>query len=167
MAASINASPRKGELTGRHVLLYVLIGFAIVLAVNVAFIVLALRTFPGEDVRNPYEQGLQYNRTLAARERASALGLRAEAAFSHAADNAGVVIRLEREADTPVRGALMTGTIRRPTSDQFDQDLTFTEISDGVYRAPLPMLAPGQWDVRVNAAIDGEEFPLNARLTWP
>jgi hypothetical protein len=41
--------------------------FGVVIGVDVAFSVLAVRTFPGEDIRNSYVQGNHYNETLAER----------------------------------------------------------------------------------------------------
>ena len=48
--------------------------FALVIAVDVVFMVLAYRTFSGQVASNPYEAGLAFNQTLAQRQREASLG---------------------------------------------------------------------------------------------
>lgn len=69
------ATSRKGQITGWHVLIGVVTFFALIIAVDVVFMVLAYRTFSGQVASNPYEAGLAFNKTLAQREREAALGL--------------------------------------------------------------------------------------------
>ncbi|HJV40493.1 FixH family protein, partial [Caulobacter sp.] len=68
------ASPEKGRITGWHVLIGIVLFFAIVIGVDTIFMVQAYRTFSGEVASNPYEAGLAFNRTLAQRQREAALG---------------------------------------------------------------------------------------------
>ena len=65
------------EIKGWHVLLALLGFFGAVSAVDVGMAVQAYRTFPGEVSASPYEDGLQFNRTLAERAEARALGWKA------------------------------------------------------------------------------------------
>ena len=53
------------RLTGWHVLAIVTGFFALVTAVDIGFVVMAVRTFPGEVSSTPYEDGLAYDRSLA------------------------------------------------------------------------------------------------------
>ncbi|HYE44111.1 MAG TPA: FixH family protein, partial [Caulobacteraceae bacterium] len=59
---------------GRHVLFGVVGFFAVVIALDSLFVTWAVQTFPGEVSTRAYEDGLAYNRTLAARQEQKALG---------------------------------------------------------------------------------------------
>ena len=67
------------ELKGWHVLLIMLGFFGVMFAVNGVFLYHAITSFPGEDVKKSYVQGLNYNQTLSARASQADLGWRAEA----------------------------------------------------------------------------------------
>lgn len=156
------------RIRGGHVLLGMLAFFAAVIAVNVTFVVLALQSFPGEDVRRSYLQGLNYNQTLADRRAQEALGWTAEAALVETADGAAVEVTLRDSAGAPLEGAVATGELRWPTSERFDRSLTFTPRGNGRYAAPVEDLAPGRWRLRAHAE-QGEDRALDfeAELTWP
>ena len=50
-------------LKGHHVLFWLMGFFGLMFVVNGVFLWAALSSFPGEDVRHSYLQGLQYNQT--------------------------------------------------------------------------------------------------------
>ena len=82
---STPSSPAEGSsggwtLTGRHVLGVVVGFFAIVIALNIWFLTLAYRTFPGQVSETPYEDGVAFNRHLATQEAQARLGWEAAAA---------------------------------------------------------------------------------------
>ena len=64
-------------LTGRGVLLWLIAFFGIIFATNAYFIMIAVKTFSGEDEQKPYLQGVEYNDTLARRAAQRRLGWRA------------------------------------------------------------------------------------------
>lgn len=163
MTASNPARPKGFEIKGWHVLAFMLAFFGLIIAVNAVFITMAVRSFPGEDVRRSYVQGLAYNDTLEARRRQEALGWRASAGF--AAEWLEVRI-LDREGFA-VDGAQLVGTLRRPTETRSAVALTFTGRGDGRYVAAVEGLAPGAWDLVAGATRGADSFELNARLTWP
>jgi nitrogen fixation protein FixH len=68
---STPSTPAEGSsggwtLTGRHVLGVVVGFFAVIIALNIWFLTLAYRTFPGQVSDTPYEDGLAFNQRLAA-----------------------------------------------------------------------------------------------------
>lgn len=155
----------KGELTGRHVLMMVIAFFGVIIAANVVFITQAVRTFPGEDVRRSYVQGLNYNETLADREAQAALGWRAAAALRRDDQGAALieVLLIDRDG-RPIEDAALEGALRRPVEARDDQALVFTPQGEGRYVAAVADLAPGQWDLRARAARGVNHFDLEARL---
>ena len=62
---------------GYHVLTTCLVVFAMVLAVNVLFVIKAYTTFSGEDEQKPYLQGVEYNAALERRALQARLGWKA------------------------------------------------------------------------------------------
>ena len=100
------STARKGQITGWHVLVGVVAFFALIIAVDVVFMVLAYRTFSGQVASNPYEAGLAFNKTLAQREREAALG------WSAAVQSEGggaVVVRVAGSRGASARSALVDG----------------------------------------------------------
>lgn len=152
------------EVKGRHVLIGVVAFFGLIMIIDGAFVVLALRSHPGEVAATPYEDGLAYNRTLAERREQAGLGW---TAAIDSAGQAGVVrVRVYDRERTPLSGLRLSGRITRPTTQQGAADLSFAETGPGLYEARTPAEA-GAWDVAV-VAIDaqGRRFEAERRLTW-
>jgi nitrogen fixation protein FixH len=105
--------------------------FGVVFTVNAIFITTALNTFPGEETRRSYVQGLDYNQVVDARRAQAALGWSATANLTEER----VLVEV-RDADGAAghRPAL-TGAAA-PRQSELDRELVFTEVRDGVYAAP-------------------------------
>jgi nitrogen fixation protein FixH len=159
-------SARPFEVRGWHVLAGVLAFFAAVIGVNVAFTVAAVSTFPGEDVRRSYLQGLQYNDTLAERRAQTARGWRAAAGLSGEGDSAVVEVTLRDRAGAPIEGAVLAGALQRPTDARFDRALAFEPLGGGRYAARVDALETGRWRLRARAS-RGDALDFEAELTWP
>jgi nitrogen fixation protein FixH len=154
-------------LRGHHVLLGMLAFFAAVIAVNVSFAVIAVRSFPGEDVRRSYLQGLNYNETIAERRAQAALGWRADAVLAGSGPDATVVVNLSTRTGAPLNGATLSGELRWPADARRDQTLAFTRQGDGRYAASVGALAAGRWRLRARAAdANGEALDFESELTW-
>lgn len=156
-----------GPVRGAHVLAALLAFFAIVIAVNVTFVVFAVRSFPGEDVRRSYLQGLNYNATIAERRAQAALGWHAVAVLSD--QEGGVVLNVAlRDAEgAPIDGLVVAGALRWPTDERRDHDLVFEPRGQGRYVARVPSLAAGRWLLRARAERgDGQKLDFETELTW-
>jgi nitrogen fixation protein FixH len=155
------------RVKGWHVLVVILGFFGVTAAVNATFITLALTTFSGEIVDEPYVQGLHYNDTLAARAAQAELGW--TATVSHEATTEGRRVRVEmRDRESaPVRYLEMIGVLGRPATDAQDRQLSFYE-SGGAYLADTADLAPGEWVLTVTASRGEEQvFEARSRLWAP
>lgn len=156
------------RVRGVHVLLGMLLFFGAVIAINVAFAVAAVRSFPGEDVRRSYLQGLNYNETLAARRLQAANGWRAGATLIQTGDGAAVQLALHDAHDRPLRNVSIKGDLRWPTDEHLDRALAFEPRGEGVYVAPLRTLQAGRWVLRGSViSTDGQSLDFEAELTWP
>lgn len=153
-------------IRGGHVLFALLAFFAAVIAVNVIFAVYAIRTFPGEDVRRSYLQGLHYNDTLSERRAQAALGWQATATLEQA--NGGVVLEVVlRDRDgSLVEGGAVSGGLRWPTTSQYDRDLSFRQVGVGRYQAELEALPDGRWLLRARASKGEDALDFESELTW-
>lgn len=153
------------ELTGRHVLLIGMAFFAAVIAVNAAFIMLAVRSYPGEQERRSYRQGLQYNAVLQERAAQAALGWRASIEdLAREGGSVRIVISLVRDNRTPIDGLDLSGALMRPVSREGRQTLAFAPLGGGRYEA-IVAAAPGAWDISVSAVSDvGARFQFANRV---
>jgi nitrogen fixation protein FixH len=153
------------RLTGWHVLAITVGFFGLVIGVNAVFIVSAVKTFPGEVSKTPYEDGLAYDRTIDARERQAALGWTAEV---EADRGPGVVLaRFTDARGAPIEGLSLTGELQRPATTQGAHALAFRSVGHGVYEARAA--APGGgWDLTLTARDGkGRAFEAERRIVWP
>lgn len=151
-------------LTGRQVLFGLIAFFGVVMGVNVIFIVTAIDSFPGEDVRRSWFQGIHYNDVLAERAAQDALGW--EAVLGVGGAGAGSYAELRMTADGAPLGDLeIIAELRHPTDATLDRTLAFERIALGVWRAPLGDVALGRWDIAFTARdLSGNTFEGKRRI---
>jgi nitrogen fixation protein FixH len=138
------------EITGKHVLGIFVSAFAVIIGVNIALAVSAVKTFPGLEVKNSYVASQTFDDRKAAQE---ALGWTVEAHHK-----AGLLsLSITDAAGRPVEVAALDATVGRAT--HVKDDVTPEFRFDGeVYFASVP-LGDGNWNIRMTAlAEDGTEF---------
>jgi len=158
-----SAAPEFGfRIRGWHVLAAFIGFFAVVIAVDAAFVVMSIRSFPGRVSVTPYEDGLVYNRRLAQLAAQERLGWRAAAA----AESDLVIVEMRDAAGAPISHLSMSGKLERPATESGRLFLQFRETAPGRYAARSGRLA-GAWDLTATARGDhGEHFEAERRLTW-
>ncbi|MCR5876434.1 FixH family protein [Phenylobacterium sp. J426] len=157
-------APKPGfRINGWHVLGGVTAFFAVVIAVDVLFTVLAVRTFPGQVSVTPYEDGLLYNKRIAQEQAQTALGWRAAAEAQP-----GLVALTLRDAEgRPLRGLAVTGRLERPATEADRRQPRFVETAPGRYEGTTGAI-DGAWDLTAEAVdAQGRRFIAERRLTWP
>lgn len=159
----VSPAPRRPfEVRGWHVLAGISAFFAIVAAVDGAFMVLAIRTFPGQVSVTPYEDGLLYNHRIAQLETQARLGWRAAAG----AEPGQVAMSFRDVAGNPVVGLSIAGRLERPATQTGRVALRFVETAPGLYVAPAGRIT-GAWDLTAEArSVRGATFVAERRLTW-
>lgn len=155
------------EIRGWHVLVMIVAFFATIIGVNVTFAVLAVQSFPGEDVQRSYLQGLHYNSTLAERREQAALGWRATTQLRSDNEGVALVVTMNDHDTSPIEGAMLTGELEWPTNSQLDRALTFESQGGGRYVARLNTLAVGRWRLRARAERGADALDFESELTWP
>ena len=148
------------RIKGWHVLAGMIMFFSVIIAVNTVFITLAMRSFPGEDQRRSYVQGLEYNDVIDQRRAQAELGW--TAAVNLAEDR--VLIRVTDAEDAAVMGLALEGVLRHPASTDLDHALVFTEARPGVYSAPVEDLPLGGWTLHAEAVDADAPFVLEREL---
>jgi nitrogen fixation protein FixH len=157
--------PSERPLTGRHVLMITVGFFLAVFAVDGVFVYRAIATFPGEVSATAYEDGLAYDRTLAARDRSAALGWKVEVAAG--AVPGRVIARISDAAGAPLAGLTVSGDLTRPATDAGRKRLEFRPLRPGVYQAEAG-IGRGGWDLTLEARDGrGRAFEARRRLVWP
>ncbi len=122
------------EITGRHVLVFTVGAFGIIIAVNVVMAWKAISTFPGLEAKNTFVASQQFDARRAAQE---ALGW--SVATAH--ERGKVKLVITDAAGAPVEVAALDVLIGRPTEAKDDVRPEFAFVN-GLYEATVD-LPPG------------------------
>lgn len=156
------SAPPKGRITGWHVLVGVVLFFAVVIGVDTLFVIKAYGSFSGEVASNPYEAGLAFNQTLAQRRREAALGWSAGVATP---GGKAVLVTLADRAGKPLDGLSVTATLERPATQVGRQTLNFKPLGQGRYLASARL--DGAWDLSGVARNARDMIEIETRLVAP
>ncbi|SEN94140.1 FixH family protein [Palleronia pelagia] len=141
------------ELKGRHVAAMFVGGFGIIISVNLALAVNAVRSFPGLEVANSYVASQSFEDR---RDAQDALGWEAQAAYRKGMLHLSILDAAG--APAPVRD--LSVHVGRPTEQRDDTALELD--ATGTARA---VLAPGIWRLDISAsAPDGTPYRHALRI---
>ena len=157
------------ELKGWHVLVMILAFFGVTIGVNSIFVSYALSTFAGEDVKQPYQKGLEYNDKLASKQAQAALGWQATIAARREKNGESVfVVRLVNAENQPLSALDVDLQLRHPANAYLDRSLKLMPLGDGVYEARVADLKRGQWDVMASTqSSEKVAFQATRRVVLP
>lgn len=142
-------------LRGVHVFWMVVAFFALIIGTDTYFIIRAVNTFPGEQVKNSYVLGLDYNREIEERNRQAELGWTAEAGIV-ADGGVALVVRFADQSQAPVAGLHVDASYFVAGGGRAEHKLVLTEGVPGEYRADLDDAHAGRAEFRI-AAGRGED----------
>jgi nitrogen fixation protein FixH len=158
----MSTRPSQRQLTGRMVLVTLLVFFGIVIGVNVTMARLAISTLPGTEVDSPYAASLAYEKEIAAAHAQDARHWEVDAHVERAAAGAALLRLTARDKDgRPVSGLKFEGRLERPTDKRADQAIELSEVGIGVYSGRLEAIAPGQWDLVLEGDKSGQRMFLS------
>jgi nitrogen fixation protein FixH len=159
-AAATTAPGR--PITGRFVLICLIVFFGLIIGINVVMMKLAIETLPGTEVDSPYAASLAYSNEI---EAARMQATRGWVVAAHVArdDDGGVSVRIEaRDRDgQPLTDVAFTGRMERPADRRLDQPVELTAIGGAVYRGRVTELPAGQWDLVLEGDRNGERVFLS------
>lgn len=136
-------------LRGIHVLFWLLGLFSVMIAVNTVFVFWALKSFPGEQVKNSYVLGLDYNREVERRREQEKLGWTSEVGLAPA-DGAHLVVRMLAADQTPITG-LSVSTSVHVAGEARAETVELTEALPGEYIATLNAPAKARLELNISA----------------
>ena len=150
-ANALSAASSGRPLTGRGVLLILLVFFGVVFTVDFYMAHMALATFSGEVDKHPYEVGLAYNKAIAAARAQDELGWRISADLGAVSGGrSSVTLRATESTGAPLRGLRVSLTLRMPVAQSEDTRVDLVETAAGVYNGVIAA-APGVREVIVDA----------------
>ncbi|MCF6220799.1 MAG: FixH family protein [Robiginitomaculum sp.] len=149
--------------TGKHVLGAVVVFFGVIFAANIAMVTVGIRSFPGEDTKQSYRQGLAYNETIAARNTQNATGWNADITLSN---KNTIVLKLTDKGGIIIRGLRVTGSLKHLAETDKDSPLKFAQAADGTYIANIDKALLGkQWVLTTSAKqADGTIFNTRNKI---
>jgi nitrogen fixation protein FixH len=133
---------------------------ALVIAVNVRFIVLAVVTFPGQATNDDFDTSNRYNAVLEADARQSALGWTEHATVQGRL----VTLDLSGLAQAPLAGAAITATADRPLGTDAAMPVDFHETSPGHFVSTVAWAHPGQWNLNLRITHGGNKARVTRRI---
>lgn len=140
-------------------------GFALVVAVNAALVLVAVRSWTGLVTERPYDRGLDYNRNLAAAAAMAELGWTARlAATAVPAGGYELTLEVRDRGGAPVGGLAVEGTLERPLQAGLDHPIVLAQQGPGLYRARVELPAAGQWHARLRLHRGAERMVVSERL---
>jgi nitrogen fixation protein FixH len=144
------------EITGRMVLMGAIGFFGIIFAANGALVFFALESWPGLATDHAYEEGVEYNRTLAAAREQAGLGWVSALTYEGGVHEGGVArTRLTRPGGVPVTGLAARITFRRPVGEAIEIVVPLAEAAPGLYLAEAVLPLAGRWHAMIEATRDG------------
>ncbi|MGC3938858.1 FixH family protein [Roseobacter sp. EG26] len=152
-------TPATKRLTGRHVAIIFVSGFAIIIGVNLLLAYSAIATFPGLEVKNSYVASQQFDRD---RDAQTKLGW----SVALKAEETDVILSITDKKGDPVKVKSLETTLGRATHVRDDQKPAF--VFDGRNYVASVTLAEGNWNLRMVAiADDGTAFRQRVPLHVP
>lgn len=159
MTSTAPAPRQKGEFTGRKMLAVMVLGFGIIIAVNVFMAYNAVTTFPGLEVKNSYVASQEFDRDRKAQE---SLGW---TAFARMEGN-DILLSLTGADGAAAEVQEINAKVGRPTESRDDREVVLT-FDGSLWRAPLDLPA-GSWRLWVEATSkDGIKFRQRLLLKVP
>jgi nitrogen fixation protein FixH len=149
------------------VLLSLLAFFAVIIGVNGVMIALAIGTMPGLESEKPYQAGISYNAEIeTARAQAARHWTMVSRVGRETSGRASAKVEARDADGAPVGGLTVTVRLMRPTDQRADRMLSLHERESGTYVGEAADVAPGAWDVELEAGRGPERlFRSRNRIT--
>lgn len=149
------------QITGRHVLVYMVMFFGVIIAVNLTMAYLATGTWTGLVVENSYVASQTFNEELDRAEAQKALGWQHDFSL-----NGQQILFTLKDADgrlVPLDSVQMFAG--HPAAEFGDRVIDLSKVVGGNYQASND-LPPGEWNIEIRAkAVDGTDWKVRYRST--
>lgn len=156
----MSQSTRKSD---KFIPYYFALFFVVVFAVNGVFVYMSTTSHSGVVTDRAYQNGLEYNETIAASNKQDQLGWQSTART----ENGQLIFQLNDADNNVIDDAKVTAYFMRPTKDGMDQQMVMTVQENGGYQAALDLPVNGQWDVHIVAEREGASYQKHQRIVLP
>jgi nitrogen fixation protein FixH len=149
-------------LTGRTVLICMIVFFGIIIGVNVVMAKLAIDTLPGVEVESAYSASLAYEGEIGAAREQAARAWKVNARVERAADGrAEVRVEARDRNGAPIQGLNFTSRLERPADRRADRPVELTDAGAAQYHGNVTELAAGLWDLVLEGDVAGKRLFLS------
>ncbi|MCV6547136.1 MAG: FixH family protein [Cohaesibacter sp.] len=147
-----NPAPKKQkELTGKHVLMWVLGFFGVMFIANGFFVYYANISWPGVEVESSYKEGQVYDQKLAEARAQQQRAWAIDAQLKRSAGDVILVVEAKDKQGNALTGLSIKAEVGRPITEAQDHKGDLSEKGDGLYTLSLGALDPGRWRVKLDA----------------
>lgn len=137
------STPEASRRYGRFVLLCFVVFFGLIFVANIFLVSTALKTHKGVVSENAYQEGLDYNKTIAAYEQQKLLGWH----ITPSVRKDLLAITVKNAQNKPITKAQVRAFVTRGDQKQFDQKITLSEKTQGIYQTDFQFAAKGKWTI--------------------
>ena len=158
-------SKKPRELTGRHVLLWILGFFGVVFVVNGVLVHAATSTFGGLETQSSYKAGLMFEQEVAKAERQDELQWRVDGTLVRDRTGEAVLdISVRNAKGASVTGLIANATLAHPADSRLDHVIPLDRRAEGRFHGEGDT-QPGQWELIVDLYRDDERvFRSRSRI---
>jgi nitrogen fixation protein FixH len=150
------------ELTGRHVLTILIVGFGIVFAVNGLFTWYAIGSFPGIEEDQTYRRGIDFNDQIARSRALQDLGWTMAANLD---SDRLLTLRFTDRNGAPLVVEDVSAVLFHPTAERDDLLLDLQPAGRGSLAGSLVDIPKGQRELRISAVgPNGQPIEFRRRL---
>ncbi|RKE67281.1 FixH family protein [Pseudorhodoplanes sinuspersici] len=154
MNANMSAPRRRGEITGKTVLICFISFFGIVAAVNAIMVRAAVTTFAGTQTDSAYRAGLAYKGEEAAAATQTALHWTVDGRLVRdVTGDAVLTVDVKDAKQSSVVGIDITARLGHPLNARLDRTVVLSRIADGTFRGATDAPA-GQWTLTLEVMRD-------------
>lgn len=122
--------------------------FAVMGAVDAAFIMLATSSYPGTVTSNSYQKGMSYNKVLQQAKQQSELGWLIKSKVLRKGKNKILYEMILEDKDGFIDNATISVLVVRPLADKLDFTVKMMYMENGIYQALISLPQMGQWELR-------------------
>jgi nitrogen fixation protein FixH len=152
--------------SAKPVLWFFIIFFSTFIIVDIAYIIIAEKTWRGLATKDGYKKGLNYNENIAGAKQQKALGWKMQIQYSATSSkNGNLEIILTDKNHNKIKNAQIIAKIKRPVQDGFDFSvpLKFNQKTS-FWQSPIKFPLIGQWDIEIIAEKNGNVYQDGKRL---
>ena len=130
-----DSRPKAREMTGRMVLLWLVVFFGVVFAVNAVLVDAAISTFGGVETTSSYKAGLQFEHDVVTAQRQDALRWQVSGKLTRDSANQAVLDVEARDASgAPLTGLTADARLAHPANERLDHVIAI----ESARHRPLP-----------------------------